>query len=173
MIYRQMTAVTQPSHSSISSHVRPIESGRDLLAVADLVEICFSDTLDKDGRRYIRQMRAAARNPFAFGLVNRVSPSLSGFVWEENGKVVGNLSLMPVVALGKPSFLIANVAVHPEYRQRGIAKVLTEESMAYILKRGVNSVWLQANDKNPIAVHLYRGFGFSEIARRTSWHSTS
>jgi len=41
----------------------PFDIRRDLDPVADLVETCFAETLDEDGKRYVRQMHSAARNP--------------------------------------------------------------------------------------------------------------
>ena len=117
-----MTAAIHSIDLHRSPNLRPLEIRRDLRAVADLVELCFAETLDADGRRYIHQIRAAAENPRTLGLVSRVSSSLSGYVWEENGRIVGNLSLLPVVAMKRQSYLIANVVVHPDYRRRGIAR---------------------------------------------------
>lgn len=169
---RKMTAAFQPIDSHRSPNLRPLEIRRDLRAVADLVELCFAETLDADGRRYIHQIRAAAENPRTLGLVNRVSSSLSGYVWEEDGRIVGNLNLLPVVAVKRQSYLIANVAVHPDCRRRGIARSLTQAAIEFIRKRGISSAWLQVNEKNPGAEQLYSNFGFVERSRRTVWHST-
>ncbi len=166
-----MTAGSRLLNNSLPPNIRPLEMRRDLRAVADLVEKCFAETLDTDGRRYIRQMRLAANNPRAMGLTDRFSPALNGYVWEEEGKVVGNLSLLPMVADKQRSYLIANVAVHPDHRRRGIASSLTEAALEFISKRGIQSVWLQANAANPIAIVLYEKFGFVDRARRTTWHS--
>ncbi len=43
-------------------HLRPLDVQRDLLAVADLIELCFASTMDADGEQYLRQMRRAARD---------------------------------------------------------------------------------------------------------------
>ncbi len=170
-----MAAITHPAGTS-SSHLRPFDVRRDLNAVADLVETCFADTLDADGRRYIQQMRSAARSPsyllWAAVVAERVSLPLSGFVWEENGYIVGNLSLIPFNTFGQRIYLIANVAVDPAYRRRGIARELTIAAMERIRKRGVNSVWLHVREENPAALNLYTSLGFEERIRRTTWAST-
>lgn len=168
-----MAAVTLPKHSSrYPPNLRLLDMRRDLPAVADLVELCFAQTLDADGRRYIQQMRTAARKPGAMAMADRAAAGLHGFVWEEEGRIVGNLSLLPVIAEGKRSYFLANVAVHPNHRKQGIAHVLTEASLGFICKKGISSVWLQVNEKNPDAVQLYMDFGFKERARRTTWHSS-
>jgi len=45
-----------------SSHIRPVDPRRDLLAIADLIEICFMDQMDEEGREYVRQIRHAAQS---------------------------------------------------------------------------------------------------------------
>jgi ribosomal protein S18 acetylase RimI-like enzyme len=161
---------------STPSNIRPINTNRDLLAVADLVEQCFESTLDRDGRSYIRQMRRSAySNPGGRLLeetTRRLNVPVFGFIWEEDSKVVGNLSLMPVRVEKKRSYLIANVAVYPEYRRRGIAKELTIAAIDHLRRKGIGTVWLQVREDNPPAQTLYKNAGFSERARRTTWHSS-
>jgi ribosomal protein S18 acetylase RimI-like enzyme len=143
--------------------------------VADLVELCFADTLDADGRRYIQQMRSAARNArylrWAMNLAENVSMPLAGYVWVENGKLVGNLSIIPLTKQGTRTTLIANVAVEESYRRQGIARALTTAALEDIQRRGVETVWLQVIEGNPAALHLYQSLGFEERAIRTTWES--
>ncbi|MEN8241525.1 MAG: N-acetyltransferase [Chloroflexota bacterium] len=153
--------------------LRPTNLPQDLTAVADLVELCFEKTLDDDGRSFIRNMRLSAKKPRSLGGVSRLSPSLTGYVWEEDQRVVGNLSMIPVVVRHKKSYLIANVAVHPDYRGRGIAHKLTQAALELIRKRRVTTACLQVRDDNQAAIQLYQSYGFAEQARRTVWHSRS
>src|SRR5512137_2528848 len=96
--------------------LRPLNILRDLPSVADLVETCFASTLDEDGHRFIQQMRRSGRdNAFirwAAQVVDTVSMPLSGFVWEEQGNLIGNVSLIPYHHNHHKYYLIANVAVH-------------------------------------------------------------
>ena len=41
--------------------MRPLNMLRDLSAVADLIELCFSPTIDNEGQRYLSDMRRASR----------------------------------------------------------------------------------------------------------------
>lgn len=169
-----MTTEASLFNASAPYGLRPFDVSRDLRPVADLIESCFSETLGDDGFRYLRQMRAAARNPrflsWAASVSEYVSLPLSGFVWEENGRVVGNLSLIPFNTLSGRIYLIANVAVHPDYRRRGIARELTKKALDHVRgRRRVESVWLHVRSDNPPAIQLYTAMGFQERARRTAW----
>jgi GNAT superfamily N-acetyltransferase len=119
-------------------------------------------------------MRSAARNPGYLrwaGLVAERAPlPLSGYVWIEDDRLVGNLTLIPYNSLGKRYYLIANVAVHPDFRRMGIANSLTVEAIAHAKRRKAQAVWLHVREENQGAVDLYQTAGFIERARRTTWH---
>jgi GNAT superfamily N-acetyltransferase len=163
------------SISSTTDHLRPFDVTRDLTPVADLVELCFAETLDPDGERYLRQMRDAARNTTFLGWAKSVADQsslpMSGLVWEEDGRVVGNLSLIPFSIKHKRCFLIANVAVHPDYRRRGIARALTSTAQEQARRRSGCGTWLQVREDNEAALELYLSLGFKERARRTTWQT--
>ncbi len=156
-----------------TSPIRKVNIRQDLLAVADLIELCFAKTLDDDGREYLRQLRWTARDmnylSWLQGAAERIAPPLYGLVWEENDRITGNLSLIPINDRGKLIYLIANVAVHPDYRRQGIGRMLTQEALVQLRQRGIDTAWLQVRDDNPVAHHLYLSLGFVERARRTTW----
>jgi GNAT superfamily N-acetyltransferase len=155
--------------------LRPFDVRRDLNGVADLVELCFSETLDRDGQRYLKQMRDAARNSsflhWASAAVEQTSLPLSGYIWEEGGRLVGNLSLIPFFLRGQRCYLIANVAVHPNYRRRGIARALTSRALEHARVHRARAAWLHVREDNDPAIRLYLSLGFRERSRRTTWHS--
>ncbi len=156
-----------------TSHVRLLDVRRDLLPVADLIETCFSATLDQDGRDYLRHIRKAAADPALVrwlpGRGERASTPLFGYVWEQDGRLVGNLSLIPIYKGGRWVYMIANVAVHPDYRRRGIARELTLRALEHIRQHRVQTAWLQVRDDNAAAYHLYQSIGFIERSRRSTW----
>jgi len=154
-----------------SPNLRPIRLPHDLSAVADLVELCFAASLDTDGRRFIQQMRRAGSNRHRGMGFSNLPPSIKGFVWEEDGQIVGNINLIPVLAQSRKAYLIANVSVHPDYRRRGIAHTLTQASLDFAQRRRIHHLWLQVDADNLAAQQLYHDFGFAERARRTVWHS--
>jgi ribosomal protein S18 acetylase RimI-like enzyme len=166
-----MTAISETlSSSTIEKHLRPFDPRRDLAAVADLVELCFSDTLDPDGRDYLARMRSASSGSSlqraAQGWAN---PSMGGFVWVEDGSIVGNVSLIPYLLNARRFYLIANVAVHPSFRRRGIARLLTEKAVQYARDHLSPAVWLHVREENQVALNLYESEGFTRRAVRTTW----
>lgn len=171
-----MSAVTKTLTNTRSpKNLRPFDPRRDLNQVADLVELCFADTLDQDGYNYLRQMRSAARSStymrWAGVLSDRNTMPLSGFVWEEDGQIIGNLSLIPYAGFTYSYSLIANVAVHPNYRRQGIARSLTATAIETARRRRAQTVWLHVRAENEAANSLYRSLGFVQRASRTTWHS--
>ncbi len=170
-----MASIPIPARTESHPHLRPLNILRDLPAVADLIELCFSDTMDREGQRYVQDMRRAGMDDrflrWATKLAETTSLPLTGYVWEEDGKLIGNASLVPFRFKRRRLYLIANVAVHPDHRRRGIARILTERALAHAKERRVASVWLHVRDDNPGAIRLYTGLGFRERARRTNWQA--
>ena len=128
-----MSSITIPVKANDHPHIRPLNVLRDLSAVADLIELCFSSTMDNDGQRYLSDMRRASRDDsflnWASHMAETASMPMTGYVWEQDGRIVGNSSLIPFRDHGKRVYLIANVATHPDYRRHGIGRALTERAM--------------------------------------------
>lgn len=156
-----------------SPNIRPLQKRRELSAVANLVEMCFADTMDPDGRDYIKHLRFLAQGHTGWGAnpFEQLQLPVQGFLWEEDGLIVGNLTLIPFSSLGKRYYLIANVATHPGYRRRGIARKLTLTALDYARTHGAASAWLHVRDDNQPAQDLYIALGFSERLRRTLWQT--
>jgi len=158
---------------SARGHLRPVNSLRDLRVIADLIELCFQDTLDLDGQDYLRELRSSADNTRFLSWASPLFDNTedSGYVWEEGGRIVGNLSLIPIQSKGRNCLLIANVAIHPDFRGKGIGRTLTTTAIEYARRRKLPVVWLQVRKDNPIAVNLYRSLGFRDHSLRTTWQS--
>jgi ribosomal protein S18 acetylase RimI-like enzyme len=161
------------------SRIRAIRLREDLRQIADLIELCFSQNIDAEGLEYIRHIRQTANN-FSALILENTTPENSplpfhGYVWVENEQIIGNVTLIPLRAKEKGSYFVANVAVHPNYRGRGIGKKLTERAIRHAREHQGKQVYLQVRDDNEIATRIYRELGFDEISRRTMWvyHSNS
>lgn len=168
-----MTSVPLPAQPTSTGRLRPLNILRDLSRVADLIELCFASSMDSEGRSYVRQMRRASRDAsfmrWASNAIESTSMPLSGFVWEQDGRIIGNVSLVPFRFNNKRYYLIANVATHPDHRRKGIARALTEQAMQRARQRGATELWLHVRADNPVAIKMYTDMGFVERARRTTW----
>ena len=153
--------------------IRALNPNTDLRAIADLIELCFKDTIDDDGLDYIRYLRkiASEQNSYPIGAVRRLHPlaPIQGFIYEVEGRIVGNLSMIPFHKNGDFVFLIANVAVHPDFRRQRIAFDLTARSLKYARQKSAKSTWLQVRNDNPAAIELYQQMGFIEKCRRSTY----
>ncbi|MGQ9682073.1 MAG: GNAT family N-acetyltransferase [Anaerolineae bacterium] len=139
--------------------VRPVEPGRDMRAIADLIEIAFRDELDRTGNSLVADMRQMAMLGPLLTLADCFAPLPGGFVWEVNGRIAGNVTLTPDDAAGRRWF-VSNVAVHPDRQGRGIARALMEAALEHVRRRGGRRVLLQVRQDNDPAQRLYRGLGF-------------
>ena len=174
-IMLEMASITVSTQRPPASPLRPLNILHDLPQVADLIELCFASTIDDEGQSYLEQMRRASRdNDFlrwAGRVVDTTSMPLSGFVWEENGHIVGNASLVYQNYGSRKIAMIANVATHPDYRRRGIGRALTEGAMSHARRKGAKELWLHVRDDNPTAIRIYEDLGFRERGRRTTYYS--
>ena len=166
------------TYTSESFKIRKLDIHSDQLPVSDLIEQSFGSYIDPDGKAYLQRIREAANNrrniQWLKGANEMLSYPLSGFVCEtSNGKIIGNISIIPFERNGKWIYLIANVAVDDHWRRKGIAKQLTTQALKHLSKQGVQTVWLQVRDDNEPAIKLYQTFGFQEFSRRTSWLKSS
>ena len=129
--------------------------------------------MDDEGQSYVQQMRRASNDSdflsWAARLVDSTSMPLAGFVWEEGGKIVGNVSLVFQTHKGQRIAMIANVATHPDYRRGGIGRALTQRAMESARQKGARSLWLQVRHDNQTAIRIYSGLGFTERALRTTY----
>ena len=99
----------------------------------------------RDGREAIaRQMR---ENPdFFIG------------VFDENGKLLG----VVVLSCDGRKGWINRLAVHPEYRRRGVAKTLIAEGEKVLRKRGMLIFCALIEDYNEVSKSLFRKCGYVE-----------
>jgi ribosomal protein S18 acetylase RimI-like enzyme len=155
--------------------LRPLNVLRDLPQVADLIETCFRSTMDDEGQSYLQQMRRASNDrdflSWAGRFMDSASMPLAGYVWEENGRIIGNVSLVFQTYRGRRIAMLANVATDPAFRRAGIGRALTERAMEGARQKATEELWLQVRDDNPAAIRLYSRLGFMERARRTTYRS--
>jgi ribosomal-protein-alanine N-acetyltransferase len=65
---------------------------------------------------------------------------------------------------------INTLAVHPDWRRRGIGEQLLQALLAYARRRDSLAATLEVRVSNLAAQHLYRRYGFEEVGRRPRYY---
>jgi ribosomal protein S18 acetylase RimI-like enzyme len=152
--------------------LRPIEPVRDLRYVSRLIGEAFASDMDERGRAALRELRWMARlSPLVWWL-SQVDPdfrdAFRGFVWEVPGghgrrpRVVGNANVNRAPG-NRQWYIICNVVVAPEYRNRGIGRQLTAAAAEEAADLGAQGALLQVYRHNSPAMHLYQDLGFRQV----------
>ena len=128
--------------------IRKMESG-DVSGIAELEKLCFNDPWSE--------------NSISSELDNKLSLWLVAI---ESGCVVGYVGSQTV--LGETDMM--NIAIHPDYRKRGIAASLITELIDALGKRGSHSLMLEVRASNLPAILLYQKLGFCEVGRRRNYY---
>lgn len=167
-----MTAAALAGSGASEIGLRRTDPRRDLAGVARLVQTAFAGQLDASGQRMLRDMRWLGRTGWLGWLLGRAflpaGATPDGFVWLESGRVVGNLSLLPVEGDSR-RWVIANVAVDPDQRRRGIGRSLVQAGIDLARQRRAETVVLQVDRSNQGARQLYLSLGFRVTSTRTNW----
>jgi ribosomal protein S18 acetylase RimI-like enzyme len=145
---------------------RPLDFRRDLKSIVNIIGEAFGPEMDDAGRAALRELRLTAQ----FGpLLNFFLPAgsrpqdiMDGFVWEETGTVVANVTTQPVPRF-PGRYLIANVAVDEAWRGRGIASQLMKMVLDYIAEQGGQWAVLQVRASNAIALGMYQRLSFEPL----------
>lgn len=167
-----MTAAASLGERQADQGLRPFDGRTDLGPMAELIEMVFSEHLDPAGAQMIRGMQLLSKVGWLGWVLSRwlLPPAANplGFIWEENGRLVGNASLMPVSGFNW-RWVMANVAVLPDMRRRGIASELVGASIDSARLAGARQLILQVDLENEGAQTLYKRFGFQTLSKRTTW----
>ncbi len=149
-----------------SNGPRPMNPFRDWGGVAQLMRVAFQSDVnagnllllpDWPGLRWL--------NPI-MGMLEWLgldAPEQTlGYVWDESGRIVGNATL-GLTNSQAGIWLLSNVAVHPGYRRRGIARALVEMAIQAARKYGGQYLMLQVHGDNLGARQLYERTGFRSL----------
>lgn len=78
-------------------------------------------------------------------------------------KVGGRIAGYAVACMEKRNAEIASLAVHPDYRRRGVAKRLMSHLLRALRAAGVRRVELMVRSGNTAGAQLYRSLGFRRV----------
>lgn len=164
-----MVVTAQPGSQS-KSGPRPININKDIPQVMSLLELCFGTAIYGSGQPFFNSQTLSQSS----ALMWRISPAAGqlalGYVWEENGRIIGNVTVLTTKAPER--YLVVNVAVHPDYRKRGIAKQLMGTVEEMVRARGGTEILLQVVKTNEAANSLYQSLDYTNLGTMIAWYST-
>lgn len=117
--------------------------------IAELEKICFSDPWSENS------VASELNNPLSVWLVA-----------EENGIVCGYVGSQTV--LDETDMM--NIAVHPDFRRKGIAAALIAELGRLLKERGSRILRLEVRESNAPAISLYETMGFTQLGLRKNYY---
>ena len=164
--------ITAPSQDQSNNGLRPINLNSDILGILKLLELVFGASLKADGRPMFTSSSLAAQSPAILWRLNPAAAKLSlGFVWEEDGRIVGNVTVLTTNTPGR--YLVVNVAVHPDFRRQGIARLLMKQVDNLVRQRKGTQILLQVVKQNEAAVGLYNSLNYTTLGSQTYWVTSS
>jgi ribosomal-protein-alanine N-acetyltransferase len=121
----------------------------DVKEVARLEKICFSDPWTKE--TFMEELQLKISIP----LVVKLGEELVGYtcLWHLDDQME-----------------VANFAVSPGYRRRGIGEEIMKRVLSEAKERGCKSIILSVRESNFAALKLYTKFGFVEMGRRKKYY---
>jgi ribosomal-protein-alanine N-acetyltransferase len=96
--------------------------------------------------------------------------SHSYVVEEDPGAGTPQVVAMAVVWVIVDEAHIATIAVHPDWRGRGLGKLLLRQILADAQDSGLKTVLLEVRSGNQAAQGLYHQFGFRVVGRRPRYY---
>lgn len=83
-----------------------------------------------------------------------------------DGKLVGYCILLSAADEGE----IANIAVRPSDRRRGVGALLLDDALDAAVRLGVTQLFLEVRTSNSAARALYASRGFQQVGRRIAYY---
>ncbi len=119
-------------------------------AITALDKLCFSIPWSK--------------NLFASELASRMAYYVLAF---DGDSAVGYCGIQSVAGEGS----ITNIAVHPSYRNQGIASSLLEQIIDYARAQKLEFITLEVRESNINAIKLYTKYGFELVGSRKGYYA--
>ena len=117
--------------------------------IVELEKICFSDPWSE------KSIASELDNKLAFWLVATEGDTVAGYIGSQT--VMDETDMM-------------NVAVHPDFRRRGIAEALVNGLVEELKNKGSHCLTLEVRASNEPAKALYGKLGFVQVGLRKNYY---
>ena len=117
--------------------------------IAQLERLCFSDPWSENS------IASELDNDLSLWIVALNDDMVVGYIGSQT--VCGETDVM-------------NIAVHLDWRRRGIAQILIEQLILGLQERGSECLTLEVRASNVPAIRLYDKLGFTQIGRRPNYY---
>lgn len=123
---------------------------QDVSAVAEIEKLSFSSPWTE------QMIEEEIDNDFAFM-----------FVAQEDGVICGYCGVQLMVGEG----YITNIAVHPEFRRKGIGRLLVQKLIDLAEEAEAEFLTLEVRESNIPAIALYTSMGFETVGVRSRYYT--
>jgi ribosomal protein S18 acetylase RimI-like enzyme len=115
--------------------------------------------------RLLPQQSVGARHPTAAELAAVVGSSSNSLLIarDDNGDIVGTLTLTILYTPGSTFGFVEDVVVDESARGRGIGETMVKECLRIATTRGAHRVELHSSDRRQAAIRLYQRVGFKKF----------
>jgi ribosomal protein S18 acetylase RimI-like enzyme len=156
------TQVTDQPQTALPGQLHKLELG-EFDRMLELMALAFAEDEARDGRNLRSEMQGVrSMLPFLKVLI-KVVPGLEDrfytLVWKIDERFIAVVTISRQGS-DKTRWYIFNVATHPDYRGRGLARRMVNAALDRIRARGGQRVLLDVRTDNVPAYQLYRHLGF-------------
>lgn len=129
------------------------------------MQAVFGESIDREESQVFGDV--ASRSDLMLRFDPAAARLSSGFVYELDGRVVGNVTLLSTKTFGR--YVVANVAVDKAYRRRGIATKLMNAATERVRALNGNAILLQVVEDNTAALGVYQALGYVTVGNVNTW----
>jgi len=150
----------------LDGHIRPFDMRRDMNAMGELIETAFAGELAQWGINFKDQLKIAQKMVPLLRLLERLSETFrhtfDGFVWDYGGRIISLVNIQKM-GLDRTHWQIGNVATHPDFQRRGLARQLVTRAIKHAQTHGARICTLEVRAEAVKAYALYRNLGFIQF----------
>ena len=164
------TQTATVANSKIQGHLRKMRMG-EFDRFTDLIEASFAEDQAREGRSFRDEIHDLNKLLPLFRILFAVAPRMENYfytlVWDADERFAAAVTISRQGSDAR-RWYIANVATHPDYRGRGLARTLVNAALDRIRTQGGRYALLHVRADNEPAYRLYRSLGFLHLETSTA-----